>query len=274
MILTVDTDWDVVLLWPWHPWLYVVMAVAAILAVLWTLRSLHGVVSSRVRWGAAALRGAVLSLAVLAAALPTLQRQSVVAPTTRVAVAIDASQSMAVKNTAGISRYQRAVRLAEETAFRLKRSARFPVIVDFYQISGELEPIPDPKALESKSPEGPTTRLPEAVRRIAERYERTGDLGAILLLSDGIDSSTTPSGSPDPAGAGIGSLRLPVSTVAIGGPESLRDVSIVRVDAPPYAFVGDPVEVTVHVAAPGYEAKGVEVELFHQGSLVQRLTAP
>jgi len=155
---------------------------------------------------------------------------------------------------------------------RLRKSASFPVSTDFFLLSDEIEPLSDPRNLGQGEPQGRKSALLEALRKTADRYSRTGDLGAIVLLSDGIEVLSDVSPAEDADRTMVKNIGVPVSTILVGGLESLKDLSITGINSPGYAFLGEPLELKADVSARGYEGKDVEMSLLYQGSIVQRKT--
>ncbi len=111
-------------------------------------------------------------------------------------------------------------------------------------------------------PAGTSSNLAAALAAVAGA---TRPPSGLLVISDGrVFDPATRDALLDTAAA----LGVPISTVAAGAPYA-RDVWIAGVDAPPFAFAENVVDIDVEVAAAGYESVTVDVHLRAGGTILE-----
>lgn len=270
-------QWQLALLAPWGR---VLLAVGLGLAALALALSWWGLRRERRPWRRALL-GALRALGILAAVTcflqPGLQFQEVLRLPNHVAILVDDSQSMALaERPGGASRLERALRLLDASsatfaAWRLEHK------LDFFVFGDELEAISE-TALKAGAAanrgHAPTTRLGEAIEALRARYA-AGDLGGVILLSDGIDHGRWAEGGLTEGRDLLRSLGAPVHTLWTGEP-GLPDLSIARILADDFAFARNVVKIEVLVRALGVRAAGwrgrsVPVSLRRDGSTLRTI---
>jgi uncharacterized membrane protein len=205
--------------------------------------------------------GALRVLTALVAWLFVLQPEWVVKRATevegRIAVLLDVSRSMSVR--AGSDTRLGAARQLVQTWLGAD-----PPQVALYAFGSELRPL----GLETLG--GPLrldddTRLGAAVERVVA--EAGGELGAVVVLSDGADRS------PAWSAARFEKLGVRVHGVAFGAETPMPDESIAAVKADPVSFLRQTaeVQVTLQTNLPGGEP--ITVTLSRDGELVREQTA-
>ncbi len=113
-----------------------------------------------------------------------------------------------------------------------------------YEFGSNLtEPDDNPAAISEGAPE---TAIGDALTEVLRRHS-AGDLGAVLLVSDGASNS---GGSPLAAAETLRERGVPVFAYGVGV-TGTRDLAVAGIDAPPVALVGDAVPVAVRVTARG-----------------------
>ena len=159
-----------------------------------------------------------------------------------VAVLVDASRSMDVRPPdGGPSRAERAAALLQRAAPRAPRWEQAGHRVDLYTF-GEGAGAGHRRVAGARRRSADATRMGEALAELRARYAGH-DLGAVVLLSDGIDTGRIGEGPLDAATrAAIEALGAPVHTVGVGE-KSLRDLSVAAVLADEFAFVRTPVTI-------------------------------
>ncbi len=228
--------------------------VAAIVALVLCARRLRGVPAGQ-RRTLIALRTLLLALllgAVLNPTLPITQPQLQLPP---IAVAIDRSASMTQLPMAGQKRYQQALDALQSGPLAdALESAR----VLHYAVGDHARPIPEPL----RQPESAEkTDLPAALSEIL-RSPRPEPLRACLLVSDGADGSGLPAGV---AGQALAACGVPIYCLGVGSADPLADVSIPGLVYPREVVEGDPIEVRVLLAAPGFEGEALRLTLTEEG---------
>ncbi len=119
--------------------------------------------------------------------------------------------------------------------------------------------------LQGLQAEGGLTRPGPAVQKVLDDL-RGAPPSAIILLSDGI---TTTSTAADQLAAGAKSAHkklVPIYAVALGSEEPTRDLHIYDLLANEYAYINDPILFKAKLKAYGFEDQEVKVQLRQKGS--------
>jgi uncharacterized membrane protein len=214
-------------------------------------------------WLLLGLRTAGVIACLVTALEPTVELRQISRVPNRVAVLVDASRSMEVRPPdGGPSRAERAAALLEHAAPEITGWQRDGHEVDLYTFGEAVSPA-TPASLR-EPPAGDATRIGEALGELRARYAGR-DLGAVLLISDGIDTGRIGEGPLDASThAAIEALGAPIHTVGLGE-KSLRDLSIAAVLADGFAFVRTPVSIEAVVRQTGLPDRQVEVTLERDG---------
>jgi uncharacterized membrane protein len=164
-----------------------------------------------------------------------------------IAVVVDDSKSMSTADSDGGTREAAAIRTLENDILPGLRK-RFQVRL--YRLGKQLSPANTPQEILANED---ATHLSDGLRQLATE---TSDqpLGAILLLSDGAEST------PGMRGAGVSvetlqmlrNRRLPVHTVGFGKEELARDVEIEDVSSPPSAIANARISATLSLRQRGF----------------------
>lgn len=169
----------------------------------------------------------------------------------RFVVLIDASRSMGVTDSAGRTRFDAALELAE----RIDGTETF-------HFGGEL------RAGLPTAPDLDGTDLAGALQAIDRRY--AGEtLEGIAVLSDGIDRGglirTDASGARALDESVLPALGGPLTVYAVGEAREVADVSITDVVVGSFAFLRAPFTIEVQVERSGLTMEGVPVTLTRNG---------
>jgi uncharacterized membrane protein len=212
-----------------------------------------------------ALRGLAIGACLLVVFEPRLEFGQVTVVPNYVAVLVDVSRSMSVAPPdGGPTRAARAARLLAGAADTFAAWEAAGHKLEFYGFGEVLEPagrasLPPPKA--------EATRIGEALSELRTRFAGR-DLGAVVLISDGIDIGRIGAGPLDAdTRKTLEALAAPVHTVLIGESE-LRDLSVAAVLADDFAFVRTPVKLEAILRHSGLGGRVVEVSLLRDGRLV------
>jgi hypothetical protein len=251
-----------------------VVALAAVALVVWVYRR----ESRSLPRGAASALGLLRMIALVGLAIfylgPLKRNDQQLTEPSRVVVMVDASQSMAVEDeqdSAGTARSRsdsvaaalRDVRFLDELRKRHNVSVvAFDATVR--RLGLDAEEKPDEAAETEKdwrermAPQGPETRLGEALREVLGG-PGAGPLAGIVLMSDGGQT-----GGPDPLeqAASAAVARVPILTVGVGSSAPRRNVRIQELVAPPRAFPRDKIQVRALVHGEGFRGRSVEIELY------------
>jgi len=209
------------------------------------------------------LRIAGVLACLLTALEPTVELRQITRVPNRVAVLVDTSRSMEVRPPdGGPSRAERAAALLDRAAPELAALQRDGHDIDLYGFGENVSPATSASLHEP--PAADATRIGEALGELRARYAGR-DLGAVVLISDGVDTGRIGEGPLDATTrAAIDALGAPIHTVGLGE-KSLRDLSIAAVLADQLAFVRTPVTIEAVVRQTGLPDRQVEVTLERDG---------
>ncbi len=241
---------------PGGPWVSALLIVAFGVVLLLGIRQAARLPPGNRRLLAMALRVATALAAMMFALQPQWIAERVKSVPGRLAVLVDASRSMSVRDAAP-SRAKDALDMLK----RFRAESKLPF--DLYTFGGDAHAVKlddlDVRALGRED----DTRIGRAVERVAA--EGGEDLGAIVLLSDGADLS--PGFSPQQ----LKRLGVRVHAVALGGQRELIDDAILSVKADRVAFLRQAAQVEVTVRSTRREP--LVVTLRQAGQLVAEETA-
>ncbi|HVR60371.1 MAG TPA: glutamine amidotransferase [Polyangia bacterium] len=236
----------------------------ALAAVAVALSALSLIEERRGRWwGLLALRTGGVLACLCAVLEPALELRQVIHVPNQVAVLVDASRSMEVKPPrAGSARFERAASLIEKAAPLFAEWEQAGHHVDLYSFGEVVAPV-SAGALRA-APTAEASRLGEALGEVRARYAGR-DLGAVIMLSDGVDTGRIGEGPLDAATrSALEAMGAPVHTVGIGE-KSLRDLSVAAVLADEFAFVRTPVTIEATIRHNGLPDRQVDVTLTRDG---------
>jgi hypothetical protein len=230
-------------------WLFLIAAVAVLAWTLWIYRRTNPVVSAAIR--ALLIAARILSLALILLVLfeaafglhYTFSRAPVLA------VAIDNSASMAVRETSGL-RSEMIQRVLHDDFLKQLRK-RFEL--KFFSLTGQVQEVA-PQNLDSLRYNGDVTNLAEGLETIKGELSEE-NLAGILLLSDG---NYNQGGNPVRYAGEIGT---PIYSIGIGSTEAMPDMAITDVEANAFAYVGEPTRINATIRSIGYFAERTSLML-------------
>ena len=211
------------------------------------------------------LRFLAVSACLLVALQPRLEFGQVSVVPNYVAVLVDASRSMSVAPPdRGPTRAERAAAALVGAAGTFAAWEGSGHKLEFYGFGEVLEPA---SRLGLPTPKAEATRIGEALSELRTRFAGR-DLGAVVLVSDGIDTGRIGRGPLDAdTRKTLEAIAAPVHTVLIGESE-LRDLSVAAVLADDFAFVRTPVKLEAILRHSGLAGRIVEVSLLRDGHLI------
>ena len=241
----------------WHPpaalgWLFIVLAIAAVLYAVWVYRRTHAPLTGTMRGFLTGIRALLLVLLLAVLCRPVLSIPLPGGAARGVLLLFDRSQSMSLpSDLPGVdgSRDDLVKHLRQELSTRL--SEEFPVYHGVF--SAVAEPWDDQEPL--PSPSGPATHLSDAIEA-APGLSGGGKPGAVILLTDGVQTH-----GDDPVSAAR-RLGIPVGSVMTASGTPVQDLSMVRVRANREAFVNEPTPVEAVLRLQELEDAQVNVSLW------------
>jgi uncharacterized membrane protein len=250
-----------VLLGSWPRWillLFVIAAAAGLAAFLIAKRqhftkALRGY-RSVVLW---ALDWALLALLLLLLWQPAISVTALKQQQNIIAVVVDDSRSMALKDV-GDSRRQTAVHLLESG---LLKDLRNHYQVRLYRLGASVERI---ETLSQLNAAQTSTQIGKGLQQLADEAA-TLPIGAVLLVSDGADNS---------GGIDLKTLtelqrrRLPVNTIGLGKTELSSDVELDGFAVSNKALEGSRLEAQVTIRQNGFGGKQARLNLSGGGKVL------
>ena len=205
-----------------------------------------------VLWG---LQSALLALLLLVLWQPAISVTALKPQENVVAVLVDDSRSMALKDGSE-TREEQAKNVLDS---RLLRDLRSRFQVRLYRLGAGVERIADSKQLTASQP---STQIGWGLRQIADEAG-TLPIGAVLLLSDGADNS----GGVDLATMSeLRRRRLPVNTIGFGSEQLSHDIEVDGLDLPPKTLEGSRLEAQVTIRQNGFGGRHAKLVLTSSGS--------
>ena len=237
-----------VLLGSWPKWMLLagILGAAALLGVMiWRNRS-HLMPSVRgfralTLW---ALQSALIALLLLLLWEPAISVTALKPQQNIVAVVIDDSRSMGLKDT-GDSRQTEAVKVLNGGLLN-SLQARFQVRM--YRLGTGVERIQNTGQLAATEA---STQIGKGLRQLADEAA-TLPIGAVVLLSDGADNS---------GGIDLDTLselrrrQLPVNTIGFGKEQISNDIELESLDVPGKALAGSRLQATIAIRQNGFDGK-------------------
>ncbi|OAI49004.1 hypothetical protein AYO44_00965 [Planctomycetaceae bacterium SCGC AG-212-F19] len=277
------SDWSFRLADLWEPtWPLLVLLVVLIVYYGWQYRRDAQRLSSARRWLLTSLRLAAVGLAVLMLLKPALSVAHTEKRTPVVAVLVDESLSMAYPDARNHPLVPAGGTRAERSRFAVAREAASRLLeqgltkdhrVVVYKFSGNMERIAEFAAGDAK-PQAALVAVREALTEPTGTHTNPGDalvdvlrdlagnkVAGIVLISDGRSTATPQSGAVtlDEAARRFKQAGVPVSTVATGTVEPLRDLALVDLAAPKEANLEDTLSMRLTVV--NHIEPGLQTEL-------------
>ncbi|MFQ5896362.1 MAG: hypothetical protein ACE5JJ_11215, partial [Nitrospinota bacterium] len=242
-----------------------VILLLAGLLLFWSwrqLRALREKVSGGKAFFLASLRLGVYLLLLLFLLNPTLRERRMRPFPRKLAVLVDTSESMAIRDMpGGESRLGAALRLLSGGEGSLSRRLGERYELRFYQVGERLSPLP-PGDLPRTRADERASRLVGALRgALSSEAGRVSD--GVLLLSDGIATD----GRSFVSAKGRAKFP-PVLAVGLGDAARFRDIRLGELRAPRLAFRGNPVNIGVELEVRGYTGKNLPVVLALEGQVL------
>jgi uncharacterized membrane protein len=241
----VVTDWQIG--WGVPGGVPVAVAFGVALLVLAVLGSRLGPMPLPRRLGLLALRWTSALAAFVLGTQPTFWAERKRAEPGQLAVLLDVSRSMGIK-TDGETRSQRM-------AAAVTRLGGGTEHVRWYALGETLDPIDAPRGERMPPPLASGSAL---IPRLSE-LARQDDLGAVLVISDGADTS----GQPLPT-----SLPTRVHTIFVPDARPLRDDAIAEVHADAVAFLHGEAKLHATLTSSGFGDRDLAVTLERGGKLL------
>jgi uncharacterized membrane protein len=180
-----------------------------------------------------------------------------------VAVLLDDSASMGIKDEGGKARKDRELEVVNSS---LMKDLKQKFQVRLYRMSDHLDRIEKTDELGTQvTAMAPVTKIGDSLKQVVDDAASL-PIGAIVLLSDGADNS----GGVDPATISeVRRQRIPVHTIGFGQEHMARDVEITDVELAPRSLPESRLAATVHLHQHGYAGQKVKINVRDGSKLLQ-----
>jgi hypothetical protein len=232
---------------------FLVAMAGAFLFYRYTLPPLPG----RLRVTLSLLRGAALGLLLLLLFEPVARFTSSHTQPPVIAVLVDNTQSMTIRDAAGD-------RAAAVRQFLAKPGTPPGAVLRYVTFAGALQSslLEGPDSVRF---DGETTNLSAALSGLRDRADRE-NIQAVVLVSDGnYTEGKNPLYDAE-------ALHLPVSTVGVGDTAEQKDLLVERVVANAVAYAETRMPVDITIKSSGYGGENVEVRLLDGTTVLDRKT--
>lgn len=251
-------------------WVIALLAAGAMAAAATSYIRHAGELPRAARVTLASLRAIAIAALALALARPVLVLSTSVQQRNVVAVVVDDSRSMAVRDVDGRARGDVVMRLAGGADSSLLRALSERYQLRVFRLGGGGR-LADASGVRY---EGARTRLASSLLRIEDDLAGVPTAG-VVLLSDGADNS---SATPGEAGLteqllSLRARHVPVYTVGIGRERFERDVEVARVEAPRTVLRDASLYVQVVLVQRGYGGARIPIVVEDSGRIVGTATA-
>jgi len=263
--------------------LLILAAAVAYAAILYRLR--RGDCSAKHLLAMCVLRSAALVILLLMIFQPALIMETEISTTQPLAIVVDNSLSMEIRDAAGDPDYERTIAslatapalvkpadltrlaiaqaLVDRPSTGLADALKKRYAIELYGVAQELKPVEQTAVLKT---EGLSTRIGDALTLLAQGHlERP--LAGIVLLSDGQSNEGVALGA---AARKLASADIPVWCVAVARPKPIVDVAVSELTAPDVVAKGSTGKLDFQVRrAPPGPAATVRATLEKNGKVVE-----
>ncbi|MEM8944864.1 MAG: hypothetical protein AAGD11_06735 [Planctomycetota bacterium] len=259
--------------------------IAFVLLTLWSYYRERKSISRSTRWILTALRVTALVALALYFLGPEKRSDSEVQTSSEVAILVDTSQSMSVRDESAIAeskstRLEAIRQTLDESPLVASLRKNHNVHLHVFdekregvtiwprstQSPAEDEPEADTIDWQARlEPRGAETRVGNAIRDILDE-ERTGTLAGVIVLSDGGNNSGI---EPLEIADQSSDRKLPIYTVGVGSEQPRRNLRIQELSAPSRVYPDDKATVSCLIQNEGFAGRSVEVELFLRDAAIE-----
>lgn len=248
-----------------------VLAVCAVFAaalLIFSIRALDPLLPFKTRAAAATLRTLIIATCLLLLIQPTLHIRTIKSHPASVAVLADTSFSMQRGETTRLAMAVDMLKNSTEALDKLQKNRT----VRFWKFSDSLYPAAGIDGLLEPNTPGAKTDIRRAITQLVETGGEHSIQG-VILISDGADTEMSAPDGRTRQMSWVAKLGVPVNTVLIKDAPTRTDLSILGVEAAPFAFLRSDTPIAVTLGAVGIPDKEVEAFLKRDGAVLQRRTA-
>src|SRR5437879_3327798 len=243
---------------------FLIFIIAAVGAAYFAYRN---VAQDKYSVGLVALRALTFTVLAFIFLRPVLEIKTVLPQESYLAVVIDNSESMKIKDDGQVSRAEQLQKQFEATNFFQRLNDKFKVRTYRFDNAAERIERPDQMTFAGKR-----TRL-EAATDLLHQELGTVPLSGVVLITDGVDNASkqwTESLSK------LEARHIPFYTVGVGSENITRDAEIVKVAAPRAALKESTATVDVSYRSHGFRGRKATLYVRENGVLLksEQVTLP
>jgi uncharacterized membrane protein len=239
------------------PWLYIPFVALAAAGAFYAYRN----VGRDKRWtGLVVLRGATFALLLFIFLRPVLNISTVLPQESYLAVVVDNSESMNIRDDGKETRAELLQKQFESTNFFKRLSDKFRIRT--YRFDKEAERIDNPSRLTF---EGKRTRLESATDLLTQELGSV-PLSGVVLITDGADNAS------QQWSESLGRLEtrhIPFYTVGVGSDRVTQDAEIVKISAPREMLKESTAVVDVTFRSHGFSGRKATLQVRENDTLLK-----
>ena len=254
------------------PWLIPLLAIGLAAAVYWFSAARKGAALEVVEptapvprrmsvWLLVGLRALVLGSLLFMLMRPTLVVSSLLPRENIVAVLVDDSKSMTLRDVSGETRLDAVKRLLAPARQGFLHDLEQRFQTRLFSFSREDHRLGSTAALKA---DGKATNLEAALQGVLREFA-SAPLVSIVLISDGADNS---SANLAAVLNDLRSRKITVSSLGVGATTVDRDIEIVQASAPSSVLPGSVTQAVVSLKSSGFAGRQVTLEVRENGKLV------
>src|SRR6516162_5748440 len=245
-------------------WLFLLFIAAALAGAYYAYK---GVARDKYSVGLVALRAITFTILVFIFLRPVLNISTVLPQESYLAVVIDNSESMKIKDDGKVARSEALQKQFETTNFIKRLNDKFKTRI--YRFDSTAERIDNPAQMNFA---GKRTRL-ESATDLLQQELGTVPLSGVVLITDGVDNASkqwTESLSK------LEARHIPFYTVGVGSENVIRDAEIVKVSAPRSTLKESTAVVDVSYRSHGFAGRKATLYVRENGVLLktEQVTLP
>ncbi len=243
---------------PLSPWILAAIFVSLLLLATATYRRYRRRGAST--WPLLAMRASLFLLLALLLLRPTLTLSRMVPQQGLMAVLVDNSRSMGIRDPEGIRGEPVAELVSPGSEFSRALEANFQVRWMRFEVQAER--LRDVSSLDWR---GDQTNLKAALERVLSET-RNLPLAGVVLMTDGADNSFR---NPSAVVEEYAARRIPIHTVGVGPEHLQRDVELVEVSLPQTVLPDSVAVARVTIRHPGFRGARARVVVMDGSTLVE-----
>src|SRR5215470_10566638 len=245
-------------------WPFLIFIVAAVAGAYFAYRN---VARDKYSVGLVALRALTFTVLAFIFLRPVLEIKSVLPQESYIAVVIDNSESMKIKDDGQVARSEQLQKEFEATNFIKRLQDKFKVRI--YRFDNTAERIDRPDQLTFA---GKRTKL-EAATDLLQQELGTVPLSGVVLITDGADNASK---QWTESLAKVETKPIPFYTVGVGSESVIRDAEVVKVSAPRSTLKESTAVVDISYRSHGFSGRKGTIYVRENGVLLksEQVTLP